>query len=289
MLRNDPGGCVQYALNYTKDLEHAFFAVRDFADHYEKDTRGSALSKLFMLERMGNVFALLIASWLRFGDDPKRMEKVLELLETFIVRVYLVGGYRSHTGASALNRLARGVHQGSKSYGDLIWELQNNFILYYQDDSWFEDSLRREGFYNSLTSRSIKYLLSEFEIELLESRGDVLLSLQTQESLLSPEYEVEHIWAQSASADLSEEEASEHQRNVHKLGNLTIASKSWNSSMGSKPFSEKRYSAGPSQPCYANSSLWVQKELAEKSIWNSETVREREDRLVNFALQRWNI
>ena len=56
MLRKDPGGCVQYALNYTKDLEHAFFAVRDFADHYEKDTDGSALGKLFMLERMGNIF-----------------------------------------------------------------------------------------------------------------------------------------------------------------------------------------------------------------------------------------
>ena len=217
------------------------------------------------------------------------MEKVLELLETFIVRVYLVGGYRSHTGASALNRLARKVHQGSKSYGDLVWELRNNFILYYQDDSWFEDSLRREGFYNSLTSRSIKYLLSEFEIAIVKSRGDVRLSPQTQENLLSPEYEVEHIWAQSASADLSEDETLEHQRNVHKLGNLTIASKSWNSSMGSKPFAEKRYSADPCQPCYANSSLWVQKELAKKCEWNSETVKEREDRIVNFALQRWNI
>ena len=289
MLREDPGGCVQYALDYTRDLEHAFFAVKDFAEHYENDTKGSSLGKLFMLERMGNIFPLLMASWLRFGDHEKRMQKILELLETFIVRVYLVGGYRSHTGASSLNRLARRVHQGSKSYGDLVWELQNNFILYYQDDSSFESSLRWEGFYNYLTSRNIKYLLSEFEIELANTRGDVAVLPQTQENFLSSDYEVEHIWAQSPAGGLAESEVPEHQRDVHKLGNLTIALKSWNKQYGNKSFAEKRHSSDPCRPSYANSSLWVQKELAEQTEWNSDTIKAREDRIAKFALQRWNI
>ena len=284
MLSNDlKRECAEYALEYAKDLERAFWAIRGIAGSYR---HGGPLSKIFLMGRTGNIFPLMIACWLRHRDTPTRMEKILNLLETFIVRVYLVGAHRSHTGASTFNGIAHRVHRGRLDYDGLITELKE-INRYYQDDGRFERSLRREDFYGSFRSNDIKYLLSEYEIH-LRKHGDVPLALSTQEKILTPTYEVEHIWAQHPSLKMSEDEMLEHQQNVHRLGNLTITLKSWNASMGSKPFNDKQFQP-EGNPSYTISSLMVQKELANQCNWNAETVREREDKIVEFALQRWSV
>lgn len=282
MLRQDQAQCVDYTLRYAKDLEEAFIAVTDITNTYENDDEGGPLSRIFMLERMGNIFPLLIASWLRFRDDAERIENVLRLLETFIVRVYIVGGYRSDTGASSFNSIANRLHQKRLDYDGLVSEL-STLIRSYQDDSRFDNSLRREGFYY-LGSRNIKYLLTQYEIHLRE-RGDVPLTLATQEKMLTSDYEVEHILPQNPEGGLPEE-STEHDANVHRLGNLAIALKSWNISMGNKPFKEKK-SQPEGRPSYENSSLLVQKELTNWHSWDVESISQREDKIAKFALQRW--
>ena len=276
--------CAEYALEYAKDLERAFLAISGIAESYK---HGGPLSKIFLMGRTGNIFPLLIACWLRYRDMPTHMENILRLLEAFIVRVYLVGGYRSHTGASRFNGMAHRVHRGTLDYDSLIGEL-NQINLDYQSDSGFESVLRSEDYYRNRYSNDIKYLLSEYEIHLRGTKSDLPLAPSTQEEILTPTYEVEHIWAQHPSLEMSEDETLEHQQNVHRLGNLTIASKSWNASMGSKPFEEKRWQP-EDKPSYSNSSLLVQKELSNQNKWTAETIREREDRIVQFALQRWSV
>ena len=231
-LKRDHSECVMYALDYAKDLERAFFAVRRIADTYKEDADGGLLSKVFMLERMGNIFPLLIGSWLRFGEAPVQMGRILKLVEGFIVRVYLTGGLRSDSGGSWLNRVAHGVHQGNLDYNGLVGEL-TNMNRHYQSDDQFRKTLTSEDLYNALSSRTIKYLLSEYEIH-LRTKGDMALALSTQEELLTADYEVEHIWAQHPVDEMSVDEELEHSQHVHRLGNLTIASESWNKSMGNK-------------------------------------------------------
>ena len=285
-LREDPEECVEYALTYAKDLEKAFLAVKRITEAYKEDEEGRTLSKIFMLERMGNIFPLLIASWLRFGDDGTRLEEILTLLEAFVVRVYLVGGYRSHTGASTLNGIAHRVHRKRLDYDGLIGELKG-MNRYYQDDGDFKRSLGWGDFYDRLGSRTIRYLLSEYEIH-LRTKVDVPLAVSTQENILSSDYEVEHIWAQNPSCEMGTEEKSEHQQNVHRLGNLTIASQSWNKSMGNKIFQEKQWQPGD-MPSYSNSNLLVQKDLAKLPTWDVGAINDREADIVEFALQRWTV
>ena len=122
-LKEDHGDCARYALDYAKDLERAFFAVKRITDTFKEDSEGSTLSKVFMLERMGNVFPLLIGSWLRFGETPVQMERILKLMEAFIVRVYLTGGLRSDSGGSWFNRVAHDVHRTSLDHISLVDEL----------------------------------------------------------------------------------------------------------------------------------------------------------------------
>ena len=285
-LRQDPEECVEYAITYARDLEKAFLAVKQITEAYKEDEEGGTLSKIFMLERMGNIFPLLIASWLRFGDDGPRLEGILKLLETFIVRVYLVSGYRSHTGASTLNRMAHRVHRNSLDYKSLIDELKET-IRFYRNDEQFERSLGWGDFYERLGSRTIKYLLSEYEIR-LRKKVDVPLAVATQEKILLSDYEVEHIWAQHPSHKMCAEEELEHQQNVHRLGNLTIASQSWNKSMGNRTFQEKQSQPGDA-PSYSNSNLLVQKELSDLPTWDVGAIKDREADIVAFALQRWAV
>ena len=285
-LREDPEECVQYALAYATDLEKAFLAVKQITEAYKEDEDGGTLSKIFMLERMGNIFPLLIASWLRFGDDGPRLERILKLLESFIVRVYLVSGYRSHTGASTLNGIAHRLHRKRLDYEGLIDELKG-MNQYYQNDEQFKRSLGWGDLYERLSSRTIRYLLSEYEIR-LRKKVDVPLAVATQEKILSSDYEVEHIWAQHPSYEMGAEEAAEHRQNVHRLGNLTIASQSWNKSMGNKTFQEKQSQPGDA-PSYSNSNLLVQKELSDLPAWDVDAIDDREDEIVAFALQRWAV
>ena len=287
-LRRNPGESVQFALNYANDLEQAFFAVKDIVTTSKGGGELAALlNKVFMVERLANIFPLLIASWLRFRGVQSRMAEILRLLEAFTFRAYAVGNRRSDTGQNWLNSMAHNVHLYQWEYETLIIELKkinNN----YEYDGRFKEDLRLQDFYERLTSKEIRYLLSEYEIHLGESAGEPL-NLPQEELRSSDEYQVEHIWPQDATElNLTEEMKPIHEQNVHKLGNLTLASRSWNASMGNKPFDQKR-KRDKGLPCYANSSLRVQRELASLSEWNSEAIREREDRIIEFALNRWSI
>ena len=283
---NEKAESAEYSLEYAKGLEQTFFAIKEMATFSDK--RGEKLAKIFLTGRTGNILPLMIASWLKFKDRGAYIERILNLLEAFTVRVYLVGGRRSNTGASKFNGMAHRVHNGDLDYEGLISELrQMNF--FYQSGSGFETDLRHEDFYVRHKPSDIKYLLSEYEIN-LRQKGDVKLAPDTQRQLLTPEYQVEHIWAQQPENwnAMCEKSREEHGQNKHKMGNLTIASRTWNSSMGNKSFHDKRHQPECS-PSYANSDLRVQRVLAELCEWNPKTIKEREDKFVAFALERWAI
>ncbi len=287
MLKEDPLECADSALHYTKDLERAFYAFKKICDAYRGDEEGLALSNLFMLERMGNILPLILAAWQKFGETPDHLEKILKLLEAFIVRVYLVGGWRSDSGGSRFNRIAHKLHQGRLDYAGLIEELQR-INHDYQSDEGFRRSFDWEDFYTRFGSRNIKYLLSEYEIHLRKQQSDVPLLLSTREEILTSAYEVEHIWAQSPADEMSDEQKESHARNIHRLGNLTIASESWNKSMGNRTFQEKKCQPD-GRPSYSNSSLLVQRELGKQTAWNVDEIRKREGEVVEYALQRWSV
>ena len=181
--------------------------------------------------------------------------------------------------------MAHRVHRNRLSYDGLHAEL-SEMNRFYQNDEQFTRALGQTDLYERLSSRTLRYLLSEYEIH-LRPKVDVPLAVATQEKLLSSEYEVEHIWAQHPSCKMDAEEE-EHRQNVHRLGNLTIASQSWNKSMGNRTFQEKRWQPGDA-PSYSNSNLLVQKELSDLPTWDVDAINDREADVVAFALQRWAV
>lgn len=280
LYRGDTQECLNSALEYTKDLETAFFTLKEIITFKKENRAGELLKKIFTLERVANFFPLLIATWIRFRKEEEKIESILSLIEAIVFRVYAIGRRRADTGVGWLYSLAYRVHRGNLEYEKIMEELRE-LIRYYEEDRDFERDLKVENFYSRVANRDIKYLLFECERFLREqSREPLDIRL---EDILSNKFEIEHIWASDPSKlDLSKDLLEIHEQYKDKLGNLTIASKSWNSKWGNNPFDVKRKE-------YENSILRVQKELSDFNKWGKEQIEERESGIIKFALRKWKI
>ena len=289
--RENKEDCESFIRNYGSSLRQAFETMRDIAGRRgDRSALGSAIDRLFVVGPVGNLYPLMIAAWQKFGEDSQRQE-VFHLFEAFVFRVYRVVRYRSHTGASRLNGLAREVDRDKLTFTDFLRELRE-LNLDYVSDATFRRGLSGTHCYGSLGTRTIRYLLAQYENQLRkDAREPLPVNLA---EILSSEYQTEHILSQNPAGDLDDEGLAAHQEIVHRLGNLTIASRDWNLSMGNRAFEEKRDGRGNSEPgdkniCYRNSSLHVQRELVKCAQWNKSTIQDRGARIIAFALKRWRI
>ena len=289
--REDPESCRVYIPAYTRSLWNAFDTMRDIAKHRrERSTLGQTIHRLFLVGGMANLYPLLIVAWQHYREDQQR-EEILHLFEAFVFRVYRVVRYRSHTGRASLEWLARRVHRDNLTVTDFLCRLRELNLDYVSDDA-FRRHLSETHCYPNFGTRTIKYLLAEYEMKRRAEEEDRLALDLVQ--ILSPEYETEHILPQHPAGGLDPDEAAAHEKTVHRLGNLTIASKEWNRKMGNRPFHEKRdgrQDGGPdyNKICYRNSILRVQRDLAKWEEWDDVSIRERGNEIIDFALKRWQI
>jgi len=278
IYRQNKKNSLEYALDYTLDLERAFYAMKEILTHQEDHEIRQLLQRLYILERVANFYPLLIATWIRFKTSKDQIKLLLRTIEAFVFRVYAIGRRRADTGETALCRLAYRVYRENLSLNELINKLKE-LILYYEDDGFFESDLKDENFYKRIANRDIKYLLFEYERYLREAVKEPL-DVKI-EKVFSQEFEIEHVWPRDPKG-LPDYLLEIHEKYKNKLGNLTIASQSWNARWGKKPFNIKKTE-------YSGSSLRIQRELSHYNDWGKDQIEDRERKIVNFALQKWKI
>jgi len=289
--REDPESCRAYIPAYTRSLGNAFDTMRDIAQRRKERTRlGQTIHRLFLVGGAANLYPLLIIAWQNYREDAQR-EKILHLFEAFAFRAYRVVRYRSHTARASLEWLAHAVHRDNLAVADFLQRLRELNLKYVSDDA-FRRHLSETYCYPTLRTRTIKYLLAEYEMERRVQEGEPLPPDLAQ--ILSSEYETEHILPQNPAGGLDEDAVAVHEKIVHRLGNLTLASKEWNRKMGNRTFDEKRDGRPGGEPdgkkiCYRNSILRVQRDLAACDEWNEESIQERGNGIIGFALERWQI
>jgi hypothetical protein len=278
IYRNDKRICRTKILKYIENLETSFIALKEMITYDKNDETNDLLNKIFSLGRIGNFYPLLIVTWIRFKSDKNLLNEILTLIEKFAFRVYAMSGYRSYAGRNRLYTLA---YESKMIEGNALIKKLKEILLEYVNDDWFKSALEREQFYEMVAPRDIKYLLFEYDKFLREKVKEPLELKLAQ--ILSRTYEIEHIWAQNTSIlTLGEKELEQHSKVVHRLGNLTLASGSWNKSMGNKPFSVKKNK-------YKDSALRVQRELIEFNKWGKEPIIQREKIIIDFAMERWGV
>lgn len=277
--------------DYTESLREASIAFEKIfrPETWDSDRVSKCLIRLFALRRVANVLPILMVSTLQYEDDHERLEKILKKCETLVFRVYAIDGRRSNTGRSKLVNLAHTMYSNpNHGYNDTIRRLEK-ITRDYADDNRFERNLRDPTFYKSVSSQDIRYLFFYYE-QHLDADVDEILE-KDLEQILSTDFSVEHILAQSLSEEhIPDRIIDEYDEHVHRLGNLTTAKKEWNSRYGNLPFEKKRTDENNERgQAYENSGLTVQRVLKNIKKFDRQAIDTREEEIVQFALNEWSV
>ena len=281
----DPETVVEEAVNYTRELRDSFHAVKDLV-YRETDNRKveRQLERLFVLGRLANFYPLLIASWLKFDRDNEftasKFIDIVDKVETFIFRVYSAQQRPGNTGRTRFYPLGRSVYQGDRDATDVVRKLADH-INYYCSDDQLLSVLQESKVYRHYGNRKgeLRYLLYFYEQSLETELPFNLTDFVNNEA--EEEITIEHIWPQSnEKLGLNEQERALHDEYKHRLGNLALMTGGWNSSESNQPFSKKRKR-------YAESKIRMLNEVATEIEWGPTKINEREQRMLEFVLERW--
>src|SRR5690606_7535370 len=132
----------------------------------------------------------------------------------------------------------------------------------------------------------INHLLYEYEHHLAGGRP-VELTWETL-TTRSRASSIEHILPQTPTDDAWVDRFSldQRQRWTNDFANLTLTYD--NSGLGNLRFSEKKGAPGK-KGTYANSPLFVEKEIASYEDWNETSLLDRRNKLKAWALERWKV
>jgi len=275
---------------YTKSIREASDSfAKLFTPSEHEDSVKNRLIRLLELGRMANVLPVLIASDLKYGDDPSKMKKIIEKCETLVFRVYAIDGRRSDTGLGKLVNLAHEIYNESVGGIDETIRKLEKIIRKYTSDNRFERELRDPEF-DVVSSKDIRFLLYHYGQELEIKSGETIRKDLSQ--ILSKDFSVEHILARNLpEEDIPDDLTDDFEDYVHRLGNLTIASRYWNSTYGNLPFEEKKKISDENgrETAYENSTLKVQRVLSYLDDFKRQEIKSREDKIVEFALSEWSL
>ena len=247
------------------------------------------------LRRVGYIVSflpLLLAARERWPNDPERYLEVLKLCEALAFRMYRMMGNRSNTGQSALFYLGHDLALGKEDFHGVVKRLKRE-LAYWCDDEKFRNWMNgdhqqiRAAYYWG----GLRYFLYEYETALASRQGaspEVPWDEVRNNDLRDT---VEHILPQSINNQpywLDRFQSNQtHLRFIHDLGNLTLTKH--NPSLLNKPFPAKRGSIAAPGHCYANSPLFVERELTQWEDWTAIEIEERRTKLLEWAESRWAV
>ena len=278
-----------------EEIERYSLRLREAAGAFEtlfrperhSSTIREPLFKLLELGRLTNVVPILMAAFLKYGDDrPQQMRAIIDQCETLVFRVYSIDRRRSNTGRSKLVDLANAIHSDPSHGIDDTLDRLAEITRTYADDDRFEQALTNRVFYKNVPSRDIRYLLYHYGQHLEENSEETQPPL---EEILGQNFHVEHILSRKLPDDEIPEDIDDFTEYVNRLGNLTIANQYWNTEYGNLPFEAKKEADSDREVAYANSNLRVQRALADYDEFTGATLEAREREIVEFALDNWTL
>jgi hypothetical protein len=295
----DPEQCIEFIDEYTKSLEAAFLELRRILTYSEDATVAALIDRIHRLRHEVKFYPLLIAVWPML-KSPKQKMTLCKSIEIFILRVYSIGNYRRDTARSKLFRCARDVADSNETPGneDTEDDVGSSFLRYcvmrlgdimddYESDDHFRRTLTSKNMYSKAASQDLRYLFYVYSKKRSEDEREPLSYDLGQ--MMGSKYTIEHIWPQtpkegeypfqsSGEYDSRKDRYDEH---IDRLGNLSVASKNWNSKYGNDSYSDKKEN-------YLRSGLWVQKEVGERyDEWSIENIENRESSLIEFVMNEW--
>lgn len=291
--QNDPKG--EGVRGYTHELKRSFQAATKILSlDVEQENLRKRLQKLFSLDRVRNFLPLLIAGWLKYEEGDIALDeyrRLVEKVETFVVRVHVIRQMQSNTGRGRAYRLARDLYQtdstgqaGPVDIQGAIDKLEAH-INDYCDDARLRRTLSDAEVYTNYSDsnrlKELRFLLYSWEQSLeSELEGIDLTYLDVIENR-EDKFTVEHIWPQDPGRlNLDEEGLDDHEENKHRLGNLAFLIGEWQPKQSNKAFADKR-------SLYGESKLRMLREIAKEGRWGPTQIEARENAMIDVIINRW--
>ncbi|MDE0555718.1 MAG: HNH endonuclease family protein, partial [Candidatus Poribacteria bacterium] len=248
--------------------------------------------KLVRIGVIAPFLPLLLAVRERWPNDGRRYLEILKLCEAYAFRVYRLTQYRADAGRSALFRLGHDLSHHNVDFEGAVERLKWEIAYRCNDDEFkARTGKNHQQMKAAYVWSGLRYFLYEYEITLAKSKGgspEVKWDDLRRGDLRNT---IEHILPQSIDNQPSWREAFPspeiHQQYLHDIGNLTLTKH--NPHLQNKPFLSKKGIPGGNDFCYANSPLFVERDLVNWDSWSPQTIEERKEMLLNWARERWGV
>lgn len=237
--------------------------------------------KLLRTGSLASFYPLLISIRLKHTDNFELYLKYLKVAEQYAFRVYRFAKRNSNAGQAALYKYGHELYHG-KDAEQYIPKIRN-LLLYHAPDNEFALKLElgNMDWYHWV---GIKYLLYEYEGDL--SNG-VPMKI-SWEDVRKKKDTIEHILPQTSDNDYWTKiwDVESIETHLHDIGNLCITFD--NSHYSNKSFPDKKGSTGNGY-CYANSSLFMERNLDKFNDWTKAECMIRRNEIIQWAKKRWHI
>jgi hypothetical protein len=286
--------------SYTKTLDQASLAYCDIMHPMRSDAFGAfkdspalcqeivhASEKLGRINVVATFLPLLIATRLCFPEDGRKYVDLVRLCEVFAFRVYRLLPRRSDAGQKTIFRVAHELFDHSIDVDEAMRQIRSELLGYCPNHAFSEKFKLGDEENSWYYESSLKYLLFEYEEHLAKGK-----TIQPSWAVIAKrpiEQTIEHILPQKPTDPYwaSRFDKDAVRQFLHDLGNLCLTSD--NSAYGNKAFPEKKGKPGLGSPCYADSSLYQERELAGFADWTQESIVKRREKIVEWAIDRWHV
>lgn len=219
------------------------------------------------------------------ASNSAAFSQIMGDIDSYLVRRFVCGWTTKSYNKTFLNKLlAELVAEGTTDPNILrakLLALDGESQAWPRDDV-FADAWTHRQLYQGASTRKVRSILEGLELAMRSSKQEFL-----------PEFDplsVEHVLPQgweAADYPLHEDTAEARdtrRRLLHSIGNLTLVTPGYNSTLSNRAFAEKRPEIA------ANSSLMLNsyfQGLSDHDVWDEAALQKRAKGLLPLALQLW--
>lgn len=205
--------------------------------------------------------------------DLDEFVQVLDSIENYMARRFLASEPTAYVN-KMFPALCKEVDQSN-----LVQSLQNELLTKkYPTDNRIRQSLLTQPIYDKRRPQRLVLILDTINRLLSEGSGGF--------TMLDNDASIEHIMPQTMTeewkAHIGSNWSEVHRESLHTIGNLTIVTQEWNSSLSNSPFNIKRDKL-VKHALLLNSQYFS----AESDRWNAHSIQSRSEYLTEHVITIW--
>jgi len=280
----------KYSIDDLNEIKSYLGILKEYASYYNKLLNPKKENDKDISLKLDNIKSLevnvsypfFLKIYKDYNDkiiDKEKIIYIIDLIESFVFRRFICD-----VPTNAMNKifmtLYRQIDKNNyvKSLEEYLCKLE--FSLKFPKDEEFISKFKEKNIYESIAQKKKMYLFNKLE----QGLGKEVVDFN------KTDLTIEHIFPQNPDGaweeDLTEEEYSIAEKNLHKIANLTLSAN--NGALGNKRFIEKKnMNINNGQQGYIYSSLWLNEYLKQIEEWKPKNIEERFEKIKERFLQVW--